>query len=333
MVAWDAAGPEGKMLSGLFSDPGFAPRDLVEPLEAFIRRHCTADFATPISEAILGMACNSVFIQAFWQRQGVLYEPTAALYQLLEASDVVSDIPLGMLRLPAPALCMVPAPSMRDGPDGLAAVLAFEHGGPGSDEDDPRWLTFVMFQDDREHDQTHFDILRICVEDDSESIVQKMESLLEFSDVSGPREQRWRRTLDYVVKMLLYLSLDGSPVIHDRAYSLAPRNFAGLGKRKRMERQAAIDRLYDRYIIGPAVLAEAHGHVGGGGTRTHEARAHWRREHFRMQPFGRALAQRKLIFVMPTLVRADQPGVVRSPSGQVKQDAPHARQRRGDRAV
>jgi len=33
---------------------------------------------------------------------------------------------------------------------------------------------------------------------------------------------------------------------------------------------------------------------------------HWRRGHFRMQPFGIGNQQRKLIFVAPVLIHADQ---------------------------
>jgi hypothetical protein len=33
---------------------------------------------------------------------------------------------------------------------------------------------------------------------------------------------------------------------------------------------------------------------------------HWRRGHFRQQPFGPKLAHRKLVWIMPTIVRRDK---------------------------
>jgi len=118
--------------------------------------------------------------------------------------------------------------------------------------------------------------------------------------------QFWQRTLSYVVRILLYLSLENVPVIHERPYSMAPRQLAGLGKRKRAQQLEAIGRLYDRYVLGPAVLPGAAGPSTGDDGAGHPLRTHWRRGHFRMQPHGPGAAQRKLIFVMPVPVRADR---------------------------
>lgn len=85
------------------------------------------------------------------------------------------------------------------------------------------------------------------------------------------------------------------------------RAIASLGKRRRDERLAAIGRLDDRQIVGPAVIdgeLSCHCSNHGSGPAIH---VHWRR-HFRMQTHGAAAAQRKLIFVMPTVVRADRIG-------------------------
>jgi hypothetical protein len=112
--------------------------------------------------------------------------------------------------------------------------------------------------------------------------------------------------IDYAVKLMLYRSLEHPAIRYDRSYSTAPRVFSGLGKRKRDLRLAEIAKIYDRYLIGPAVLPETLKGRGEGEHTVHEIRAYWRRGHFLMQPFGLAAAQRKLIFVMPTLVRADR---------------------------
>jgi hypothetical protein len=292
----------------------YAPRQLIDDLDGLIARHCTFDTTTPAGRSIAETAGNSVLSLAFWMRQGALYEPTAALHRLLEASDIASDVPLGLLHLPAPALCFVPEPSMRSHPDGFEAVLLFEHGGPQGYDPDERWLTLSLWREDKSQPGTRtVEILRLCVDDPAESIAQVVEPLFDEFAMSPERQRRWRLILDYIMKLLLYLSLENAPVIHERPYSTAPREFPGLGKRKRSERLAAIECLYDRYVIGPAVLADApeHTHDDGDG---HAVRTHWRRGHFRMQPFGPAAAQRKLIFVMPTIVRADKLGSATSRS-------------------
>ncbi|MBB3258972.1 hypothetical protein F4827_003845 [Paraburkholderia bannensis] len=64
---------------------------------------------------------------AFWRRDVMLYESTPALHRLMEESDVGDDIPAAALRLPAPAICVLPPADERSSPGGLAAVMAFEH--------------------------------------------------------------------------------------------------------------------------------------------------------------------------------------------------------------
>jgi hypothetical protein len=67
--------------------------------------------------------------------------------------------------------------------------------------------------------------------------------------------------------------------------------------------------LYDRYIVGPAVLdAEAARSTQADGENG-EVRGHWRRAHFRMQPHGPNSSLRKLAFIGPTIVRPDRLGL------------------------
>ncbi|PFW70258.1 hypothetical protein COL27_28430, partial [Bacillus sp. AFS075960] len=121
--------------------------------------------------------------------------------------------------------------------------------------------------------------------------------------------RNWRRVLDYAIKMLLYLAAGEARVVQNCAYTNAPRDLSGLGKRKRTERLAQIEMLYDRHVIGPAVLDEsALPSVPTAGPHR-EVRGHWRRPHFKMQPHGPKRSLRKLVFIGPTLVRADRLGL------------------------
>lgn len=105
--------------------------------------------------------------------------------------------------------------------------------------------------------------------------------------------------------VLPYSSLEHTPVVHERPYRAAPREFSGLGKRNRQERLALIEALYDRSVVGPAVLPETLETAGTDGLG-HAVRAHWPRGHFHIYAFGPGSTQRKLVFVVPPLVRADR---------------------------
>lgn len=312
-AVWRATGSEGAHFAACLRDPRYAPLAMSEALPTFIEMQSRLDLRSNDDGRLATiLASVNCLHELFWQRQGVLYEPTVALHRLMEVSDIGHDVPPRLLRLPAKALCIVPPACERNRPGGLTALSVFEHEGLPSDTTRGRRLTVVAWQAPSAslpkgnwfaHDM-HWDA-------DSATISGMQEASLRDLSIPEERIAFWRYTLDYLVKVMLYLSLDHVPMVHDRAYSDAPREFAGLGKRRRQERLAKIGQLYDRYIVGPAVLDEPddeRGAVSATGTGA-EVRPHWRRGHFRMQVHGPGLAQRKLIFVMPVLVRADRLGM------------------------
>ena len=299
-------GQPGATLSAHLADSGYAPMLLLREVREFIATHGTLNLAMPDVRVMVTTAVNSMLTQAFWARQGMLYEPTDALQRLLDLSDIGSDVPLGLVRLPAPALCLIPEASARSRDGAPESVMVFEHGGPPGCHPPQRWLTFATStRDTSPRPVVGSDLLHINIDDGAKTIEQALANVpWKDSDPEGLRDH-WRQVLSYVTKALLYLSLEHVPVEHERPYSSAPRQFPGLGQRKREERLAAIEQLYDRYLIGPAVMAEVEHRQHGDG-QGHSVSPHWRRGHFRMQPFGPAASQRKLIFVMPMIVRADR---------------------------
>lgn len=125
----------------------------------------------------------------------------------------------------------------------------------------------------------------------------------------GIATERWKTILNHVAKLLLYLSLDEAEVGEDLPFTNAPRTFPGYGKRKREEKLAEVELLYDRYVVGPAVLPEElHGTGAPRSSVSHSVSPHWRRGHFRQQPCGPQQSLRRLIFIAPTLVRMDKLG-------------------------
>jgi len=293
------AGPGGAKLSAALADPSGDVMHLQRNLRDLIRS-CLGD--PPPDESDYEFAdiyTRSVISQAFWLRGGALYEPTSALHRLLEESDIAS----------APAICIVPEPALRDRHDGFEAVVIFEHRSLDSPDEYARHFTICVWpHEDLPHPLLHVESLTLFAGDKSRTIDNVIDQLSAQHGLQGEALTFWRRVLDYVAKVLLYLSLDVAPVVHERSYSTAPRNFPALGKRRRLERLQEIEALYDRYIVGPAMLpAQPETNASGEGL-DREVRAHWRRGHFRMQAHGPAAAQRKLIFVMPVLVRADRLG-------------------------
>ncbi|AWL03575.1 hypothetical protein ACFOHT_05935 [Massilia oculi] len=108
--------------------------------------------------------------------------------------------------------------------------------------------------------------------------------------------------VSYVVRVFLYMALKQARVTEHRDHDAALRRAAGLGERKRaklLQRSAA---LYDSIMVGPESLPSSAPDCASGGSVT----PHWRRGHFRMQPYGAGNQQRKLIFVAPVLVHAER---------------------------
>lgn len=108
--------------------------------------------------------------------------------------------------------------------------------------------------------------------------------------------------LSYVVRVFLYMALKQARVTPHRDYDEALHRAAGLGKRKRAKLMQRSASLYNGILVGPEALppSASEGVMGDG------VPPHWRRGHFRMQPFGAGNQQRKLVFVAPTLVHAEQ---------------------------
>lgn len=308
--AWSAvrrvAGRDGARLTARLTNPNCDALDLPEILDDFIVKSLGMDPSDEDRRSTTNVVVRSAVSQAFWLRQGLLYEPTSALHRLLEESDISDDVPLALLRLPAQALCIVPEPALRDRRDGFKAVMVFEHVLPDGEFGGGRWLTFFVWPHDGSRQELlGMEGLRVYVGDSARSVGEVISAMSARDGPDNEVTTLWRLALDYAVKMLLYLSLDNTPVILERPHSTAPRIFTGMGKRKRLERLETIAGLYDRYVVGPAVLPKALGtSIGNGSGR--EVCAHWRRGHFRIQAFGPGSGQRRLIFVMPTLVRADR---------------------------
>jgi hypothetical protein len=108
--------------------------------------------------------------------------------------------------------------------------------------------------------------------------------------------------VSYVVRVFLYMALKQARVTEHWDYDAALRRAAGLGERKRAKLLQRSVSMYNGILVGPESLPSS----AIAGTTGNGVAPHWRRGHFRMQPYGTAKQQRKLIFVAPILVHAEQ---------------------------
>ncbi|AOJ03155.1 MULTISPECIES: hypothetical protein [Burkholderia] len=226
--------------------------------------------------------------------------------RLLDAAYIAEDVPIGMLEMPTDTLCIVPEPTRWKQAGDIEAIAIFKN------DRSIGFATWLMAGGPS--DGAAMDSITLPLEDPDKTIRELVDELFQQPAADGlpdspDAQQFWRNALNYAIKMSLYLNARDAQVVRDRAYSSASRHFPGLGKRKRTERLAEIEQLYDRHIVGPAIFdAEAAGSVPSDSAQR-EVSSHWRRPHFRMQPYGLQAALRKLIFVGPTLVRPDRLGL------------------------
>jgi hypothetical protein len=108
--------------------------------------------------------------------------------------------------------------------------------------------------------------------------------------------------VSYVVKVFLYMALRQARSVEHREFDDAIGRIAGLGVKKRARLLQRTESLYNGIRVGPADLAQEAAFQEHDGT----VAPHWRRGHFRMQPYGPGKLERKLIFVAPMLIHAAQ---------------------------
>ncbi|HBO0987422.1 TPA: hypothetical protein SL402_002470 [Pseudomonas aeruginosa] len=247
---------------------------------------------------------RSAVWQAFEMRNGSFYEPSWPLHRIIETAHIADTVPVGMISLPADTLCILPKGESATAGNELIVIFRTDQG-----LDFLAWHQSAPEADAGRHE---FSLLSFGHDAPGLTICEALDRAFSSSDLASDerrkQQERWRGTLDYAIKLLLYLKARDADVVADRAYTDAPRDFAGLGRRRRAERLEEIEQLYDRFIVGPAVvdrsLAEQLPSKGHGG----QVPTHWRGPYFKMQHYGARNAHRRLLFVGPALVRADRLG-------------------------
>jgi hypothetical protein len=267
----------------------------------------------PMVTSLLQMAADQL---CFWLRDGALYEPTLPLGSLLSGVDISADLPLSLLKPTLPAICIVPPWQQRHHCADKHAISVYSHVAPPNQAPAQRSLTIKAYEVLPALGLA-VDELTLPVKDEnaplSEALGKALRATMDRPRPAGLEgadwaklEQDWQKILDYVVKVLLYAQIEGTQIHHQTPYTEAPKEFPGLGRKKLEARIAEIDKLYDRYLIGPMTALDWAGEhadqLGAGG----QLSPHWRRGHLRLQVHGPAQSMRKVMFIKPTLVRSDR---------------------------
>jgi hypothetical protein len=245
--------------------------------------------------------------------KGTVIDATPALETLLANSDVDLSLPMSMVAPPYAAQYLrfgatvnehlkVPAAPMSESLfDGVFCF--FTPPSPRCAKGPTFWTLELIFVS-RRQDRFHGHVALLGETDRGSSSVGEWLDRLLDKDADQPCDDYLRpmhAAVSYVVKVFLYMALKQARVLEHREYDEALRRAAGLGERKRAKALQRTSSLYNGILVGPErSAAPPAGQSAGSGHAPH-----WRRGHFRMQPYGPGKQERKLIFVAPVLINAD----------------------------
>jgi len=271
----------------LRADPAYQNGQVVLPLNRLDQCAAMARIAAPLM---------------FWRRQHTLFELTAALEHLLARSDLGDDIPVDLFRSPVPAcfirfgaeLQRVIVPLETD--QGIFKLVegayVFE-----SVYAHKRVISMVPVYASTDHTGVGVGMVEMILDDERVPLVDAIRRI-----ETAESAESWRHNQSVAqlcVKVFLYLRAAQAQQEDDLSYTEAQVQLRRVGPKKAARLQRQIDRLYDRVVLGPQTLP-VHPHGAHG-----EMSPHWRRGHFRMQPYGPQSGLRKVLFIAPMLIRPD----------------------------
>lgn len=265
-----------------------------------------AGYAVPadLDARLQGMSTFATAASMYWLRPHALVEPTPALDQLLAASDLGADIPVSQLRAPFPACfirfgdAMQPAlrlPGEAHAGQRVTGAYVFE-----TQCDDVREIVIVSIFDYSDDRGSGVAFTNLVIDDENISLLDALAAISVDPRIGEALRAQQLATAQVCTKVFLYWSMAHARRVEEEPYSAAMAGLRAVGPKKAAKLRRQVADLYDRVLLGPMALP-AHLVCGRG-----DVAPHWRRGHFRMQAHGPQSSLRKVIFIAPTLVRADR---------------------------
>jgi len=261
-------------------------------------------FPTPSEKHLDISAVFAVAPLMYWRRPHVLIELTPALEQLLDRSDLGDDIPTDLLRPPMPSCyikfseamqrAIMPPPSEDFICNRVEGVYVFE-----SVREEQRAVALVAICGFSDNPKLGAGTIDMIISDEQRPLNDLIQGICSklADDQEGARQFAMAQLC---TKIFLYWNVERARQEAQTPYSDALIQLKGRGPKKAAKLRRQMDKLYDRILLGPLILpSHLYGQHG-------EVSPHWRRGHFRMQPHGPQRSLRKVLFIAPTLIRADR---------------------------
>lgn len=129
-------------------------------------------------------------------------------------------------------------------------------------------------------------------------------------NASNPRGLEYsKQCLNMLLKALLYMSMPAcvkTPVLEKTNFLRATAQLKSTAKRNKAQRRAI--QLLDYVLVKSSAADAPVAHQLRQQNEGRSVKMHWRRGHFRMQPYGEGRSQKKLVHIAPVLVNASQLG-------------------------
>ncbi|GGY34577.1 hypothetical protein [Pseudoduganella albidiflava] len=264
----------------------------------------TAGYAAPanLERCLKGMAALATAASMYWLRPHALFELTPTVKQLLASSDPGADIPVSQLRPPFPA-CFIrfgtelqPVVTLAEDIDQrVTGAYVFEAVNDGR-----RAITILSIFEYGDGRTQGGATTSIVIENENDSVLDVLRDVHLEPGLSETVHSQQLAIAQVCGKVFLYWSMANARRLEQAPLGAAMARLRAVGPKKaaRLRRLAA--ELYDRIVFGPVALPSLL-QAGRG-----DVAPHWRNGHFRMQPYGPQSTLRKVVFIAPTLVRADR---------------------------
>lgn len=255
------------------------------------------------------------------ENNGVVYEVTGPLMDLMMQTEIDPDVPIRLVRPPYSMISIKPEPGRSFRTLGLKLLTKFpadeiivsrlpnDAGSNGESLNLQILSPAIKPNGVPQGGMALFSEVFLPISKDDETPISErlLECLSRDTYGVGEDEQPedWIEFVAFLLKILLYIGVPSARQVGkmERTETLAEAKRQSSPQR-RDKLLSKASRCYDRIVIGPEFIPIENNTGSGAGHR--EMPTHWRRGFFKRQRHGEGRLLVKHIFISPLLVRADR---------------------------